>query len=171
MSKTVRWWAAGAAVLAVGGLLYVAGAGVAGGGGGVKGDVAKKLESVEEVMDLFKTKKKGGYPITGFKDTEGIESVLRVLGRDGPKNAAKDAPMVEEMGYVTAAIAEIAHAKAPTKDQGKKLRKDWLQWSKDMEEGALELSKAAQGTGASAVKTAAAKVNASCNNCHAVYRQ
>jgi cytochrome c556 len=40
-----------------------------------------------------------------------------------------------------------------------------------MEEGALELAKAAQAKGAQDVKTAAAKVNAACNNCHAVYRQ
>ena len=186
MTSKVRLWVAGVALAAVGVLLYSAGTGDAGKGGPEdevtkiaaalkKGDkagaekmanaYAKKLEELHEVMDLFKTQKKGGYKIAGLKESEGIESHLRVVARDAPKAAGG---MYEEIGNVTGAIALIAQAKAPAKDMGKKLKKDWVQWSKDMGEAAAEL---AQAKGATAVKTAAAKVNASCNNCHAVYRQ
>ena len=36
------------------------------------------------------------------------------------------------VAYRIAGIAAVSLAKAPTKDQGKKLVKDWVEWSKDM---------------------------------------
>jgi Cytochrome C' len=189
MNKVHMWMTV--AVLAALGLAYVAGPTSAGGEDdprGVveriaaavkKGDMdgakkmagayAKKAESVEEVMDLFKTKKKGGIGF-GNKPTDGIESKYREVARDGAKGLSADASKYENMAYITVAIGLIAEAKVPEKDAGKKLRKTWLQSSQDMQEGALALAKAAKSKTAADVKTAAARVNAACNACHSDFR-
>ena len=182
---------AAAAVLAVAGLVYAAGAGE---GGGLKGDVrkiaaalkkgdkagaemqakatAKKVEELADLMHLFKLRTKQGLGVgekAGPKN-DGIEAKLREIGRDAPTGIAKDAAGLEQMGYDTAAIGLITEVMAPAKDQGKKLRKDWIEWSKDMQESSLALAKAAKAQGAQDVKAAAVKVNNSCNACHSVYR-
>jgi len=188
--KNVRIGMAAATVAAVLGMSYLASEGSAGDSKEVnaaidkivaalkKGDMpgaksaaneAKKFD-LEEVMDVFKIKKKGGRAWPGAKETDGIEAKYREVARDGDKNAAKNAAMYEEIALTTAAVGLIAEAKAPEKDSGKKLRKNWVQWSQDMQEGAHALAKAAQSKAAAEVKSAATKVNNSCNACHSDFR-
>jgi hypothetical protein len=137
--------------------------------------VSKEIGELYEAMDLMKPRTKGGYgvgPKKGAIMPDGIEQMLLKIGRDAPTpgfmNKSSDA--LEEMGHRIAAIAEISIAKAPTKDQGKKLVKDWMEWSKDMRDSALELAAASKAKSGANVKTAASKLNNACNSCHTVFR-
>lgn len=133
-------------------------------------DLSKKFEEVDEVMTLFKLRAKHGLGIARAPQpkNDGIEAKLREIARDAP--IAKDAEVIEEMAYLTAAIAEITALRAPEKDSGKKKRSDWINWSNEMRDAAMALAAAAKAKGGQEMKTAAAKVNNSCNNCHSVYR-
>jgi hypothetical protein len=137
--------------------------------------VAKKIEEVVEAMDLLKPRKKGGYGVgekPGAIVPDGIEQMLIKIGRDAPAKGTlnKDADAYEQMGYRTAAIGLIAHAKTPAKDMGKKTRKDWMTWSNEMVEVSLQLAAAAKAKSPADVKSAAAKLNNNCNSCHTVFR-
>jgi cytochrome c556 len=69
-----------------------------------------------------------------------------------------------------AAIAEVAHAKPPEKDEPKKKKKDWMEWSDDMKKSALALADIAKTKKPVEIKTAVATLNANCNTCHAVFK-
>jgi hypothetical protein len=194
----LRSWTAIAAVAAALALVYAAGRGVAGDGKGMRGEVEKiaaalkkgdmdsaksmaeavgksvkadsRDDKLEELMDLYKPKKKGGIAWTGAKDTDGIELKVREVARDGPKNIAKDAAVMEEVAYTTAAIGLITEAMPPATDSAKKTKKNWLDFSKQVHEGAVALAKAAQSKSAAEIKTATTKVNNACNACHADFR-
>jgi hypothetical protein len=189
--KKVRVCVAVLALAAVFGLVYSAGVSIAGGDKGPKTDVepivaaikkgdmstaktlaakvAKKYDTVEDVMDLFKTKKKGGWS-PWPKETDGIELKIREIARDGLKSIT-DAPKVEESAQIALAIGLIAEAKAPEKDTAKKSRKEWMQHVQDMQAGSQALAKAAQAKGAADIKKAATQLNNSCNACHSTFRQ
>src|SRR5581483_1172970 len=102
--RSMRSWRAGLAVLAVGGLVYLAGQGLAGGSklapdvrkiadavkGGDKASAetmakaaSKKAEELGDVMHLFKNRNKGGLGIgpTAQAKSDGIESKLRDVAR------------------------------------------------------------------------------------------
>ena len=137
--------------------------------------LAKKVDDFGEVMDLFKPRKKGGYGVgemPGAITPDGIEQMLLKIGRDAPAagTLAKNAAAFEQMGYRIAAIGLVAHAKAPTANQGKKTVKDWNSWSDDTVTGGLALAAAAKAKGAQDVKTAASKLNNACNSCHTIFR-
>ncbi len=189
--KKVHVWMTAAAVAAVLGLVYAATSGAAGEGGDVKevvakiataikkGDkdgarklaetYAKKADSVEDAMDLFKKKDKDGIGFgSGPKETDGIEVKIREVARDGAKNYAKDAARYEAMGYNAAAIGMIADVMTPKKDIGQKTVKGWKMAIADQQEAALALAKAKS---AGDVKTAATKLNNACIACHAEWRK
>jgi hypothetical protein len=137
--------------------------------------LAKKVEEMEELMEVFKPRKKGGIGVgdkPGAITPDGIEQKLLALGRDAPSPTAlgKEAAALEEMAYAIAAVAEVTKAKAPKQNMGKKTVKDWNTWSDDMREAAVKLAEASKAKGAQDVKTAASKLNASCTNCHSVFR-
>src|SRR6185369_11522326 len=123
MSKHVRFCGVGALAVAVGALMY--GVGNAGDDAAVKAAVlkiadalrkgdkeaaatqaealAKKVEKLEDVMNLFKPRKKGGLGVgkAGVVTPDGIELKLITLGRDAPAGAAmaKEGPALEDMAY------------------------------------------------------------------------
>jgi hypothetical protein len=186
--KKVRVWTAAAALTAALGLIYGADSGAAGEGkdaaaavekiaAAIKsGDMsgAKKMAQaatkydLEDVMDVFKVKKKGGRGWTGCKPTDGIEAKIREVARDGDKSATKNAATYAEIAPVIAAVMMIAEAKPQGGDSGKKLKKNWLQWSGDVQHGAEALAKA---KAPAEVKTAMTKMNNACNACHSDFRQ
>lgn len=137
--------------------------------------VSKKIEELYEAMDLFKPRKKGGFGVgdkPGAINPDGIEQMLIKIGRDAPAKGTlnKDAAAYEQLGYRTAALGLIAHARTPAKDMGKKTRKDWMAWSDEMVDAGLMLAAAAKAKGPAEVKSAAAKLNNACNSCHTVFR-
>jgi Cytochrome C' len=138
-------------------------------------EIAKKTE-LEDVMDLFRLRAKKGLGVgdrPGAVTPDGIEALIMNLGKRELRKdqLAAESKDLARAAYVTAAIAEIAENKCPVeRKQGEKDPKSWRSWAKDMRKNALELAKASQSRNAKAVKTAATKVNSSCNACHAVFR-
>lgn len=135
---------------------------------------AKKLDSLEEVMHLFKPRKKGGLGVgkPGEVTPDGIELKIVQMKRDAPTPTTlkKEAAALEEMGYLTAAIAAITKHAAHTNDKAKKGGKDWIEWSVEMQEASVKLAQAAKAQGGQELKTATSKVDGACNACHSKYR-
>jgi hypothetical protein len=134
--------------------------------------VAAKAE-IEDVMHLFskKTPKGGGFGV-GTQPNSGIELKINELGRRpiAKDKLAKESPDLIRMAYQAAAIGDIAHAKPPEKDEGKKKKSDWLKWSGEMKDSAVKLADTIKGKDPMAIKTAATKLSASCTACHEVFR-
>jgi cytochrome c556 len=194
MVNSMWSWKLGLGLVTAGALVYVAGTGYAGADKKFGADIrkiadaiksgdksaaedlakktAKKAEELGDIMHLFKLRNKGGLGIgaTPLAKSDGIETRLRDIARDAPSNMSKDGPLLEQMGYDTAAISLVTKAMAP-KDMGKKKSSDFKKWSDDMYETSVTLAKAAKAGGAQDVKGAAAKVNASCNSCHSIFRE
>jgi hypothetical protein len=136
--------------------------------------IKKKYEDLNTVMHAYKPKEKGGIGtgIPGLGKGDGIELKLNNLGRRALAKAAlqKEAAQLVKMGYINAAIAEIAEHYAPAKPKAGKGAKDWKQHSADQKKAARELIAAAQAGDSARVKTAANNINNACNNCHADFR-
>ena len=138
--------------------------------------IAKKSE-LEDVMGLFRLRTKKGVGVgekPGIIKPDGIEAQIMNLGKREPRKdqLATEARDLARAAYITAAIAEIAQSKCPVESkQGDKDPKSWKTWSDDMHKAALDLAKAAEGHKSKDVKTAANRLNSSCNACHAAFRE
>jgi hypothetical protein len=133
---------------------------------------------LEDAMGLMQLRKPTGKkPVFGFespstpRNQDGIEPKLNALGKkiDASKVGAESEALVQ-MAFRVKAIAEIAKAKTPQKDEGAKKRKDWIEWAGDMEKSAQDLADAAKSKDAEGVQKAAKKLNSACNNCHGTFR-
>jgi hypothetical protein len=139
--------------------------------------LAKKIEEVADVMDLLKPRGDGGLGVgtkAGAITPDGIEKKLIDMTGKHPvaqAQAASQADALARMGVEVAAVAEVAQHKCPVpKKEGPKDPKDWQTWCQDMRQGGLDLADAAKSKDAAKIKTAASKLNSSCTNCHAVFR-
>jgi soluble cytochrome b562 len=149
-------------------------------------DQAKKLaetvaknNDLEDVMHLMskrdpagKAKVFGVGKKPGAVTPDGIEAKVQNMGKRAlpQKQIDKEASDLTEMAYRIAAIAEVAHAKPPEKEDAKKKKKDWMEWSSDMKKTALQVAEAAQAKKPTEIKNAVAKLNTVCNTCHGVFR-
>jgi hypothetical protein len=194
MKKLLCLGSVGVAILAIGVWLFVAGQGGAAQDAALKDgvlkvaatlkkgdsaaadkqatDLAKKVEDLADLMELFKTRAKGGIGVgskAGVVVPDGIETKLVAMGRDAPASSTlkKESAALEEMGYVVAAMANITKKKPVAKAK----TKEWNTWCEDMATAGLKLSAAAKSQGAADLKAAATKINASCNSCHSTYRK
>ncbi len=136
--------------------------------------LAKDAE-LGDVMYLLLLRSKKGVgvgPEPGKITPDGIEAKLINIGkRPLPKaQIDKEGDAIARMALITAAVAEVAHVKAPEKNEGTKKRADWLMWAQEMRQASGQLNQAAKAKNPAGVKTAAAKVNSACNNCHGVFR-
>jgi cytochrome c556 len=140
-------------------------------------DVAKSND-LEDVMHLMskrdpagKAKVFGVGKKPGAVQPDGIEAKVQNLAKPkSQKQIDQESADLVDMAYRIAAIAEIAHAKPPEKEDAKKKKKDWMEWSGDMKKAAVQLADAAKTKKPAEVKTAAAKLNTACNACHGVFR-
>jgi hypothetical protein len=138
-------------------------------------DLAKKAE-IEDVMHVFSLRRSKGLGVGTTPDAikpDGIEAKIMDLAKKplDAKKLAEEADALVHMGYIAAAVGEVAHAKPPEKDEGKKKKSDWLKWSKAMNEAAKEFASAVKDKKSPAdVQKAALKLNASCTNCHTVFK-
>jgi hypothetical protein len=138
------------------------------------------LDDEADVMLPFKVVSKGGDGLSKNLQTNqklkgalnGIEEKIRALGQKQlPANRIKvEAGDLALMADKVAAIANLTHAWAPKNDNGKKKRQDWLDWSLEMRQHALDLAKAARKKDAAAVFDMAQKLNSNCTNCHGVFK-
>lgn len=134
--------------------------------------LAKKIEEIDEVMNLMRPRKgaKGGLGVgskPGAIQPDGIELKLVQMGRDAPSaaTAAKQAEALEKMAHVIAAIAEVSIARPD-----KKKPKNWIKYAKEMRDAAPKLAAAAKAKSPAELQKAAAAINAACNNCHTDYK-
>lgn len=137
--------------------------------------LAKKIDTLDEVMHGFKLRSKKGLgvgPKAGAVTPDGIELKLNALSRDSltPKQMEKEAKAIEQMAYLAAAINEVGLASTPKKDVGKKKKSDWINWSEGAIKTSKELAAAAKAMNIAGVKTAATKVNGFCNSCHTNFK-
>jgi Cytochrome C' len=138
-----------------------------------------KSHDLDDVMNLMskrdpagKAKRFGVGKKPGAITPDGIEAKIQNMGKKPlpQPQIDKEAPDLVEMAYRVAAIAEVAHAKPPEKDEPKKKKKDWLAWSGDMQKKALSLAEAAKAKKPTEIKNAIATLNSTCNECHGVFR-
>jgi soluble cytochrome b562 len=138
---------------------------------------AKNLDDLGDVMNLMKKRMKngdGGFGVgpkpTGKPD-DGIEARIQNWGKKAPTkdDISKDKDAFLQMVNRTTAIGEIALAKPPKAAPGKN-PKDWKDYSEEMIKQSRELGKAVEAGDPKAVKEAANKLNASCNDCHGKFR-
>lgn len=138
--------------------------------------LAKKIDGIDEVMNLMRPRKKGGKGDLGVGDKpgataplpDGIELILHAMGRDAPSQQAteKHAAALEKMAHVVAAIAEVSIA-----SPDKKRPKEWVRYAKEMKEAAPKLAEAAKSKSPAELKKAAAQINAACNRCHSDFKK
>jgi hypothetical protein len=148
-----------------------------------KGDLegAKKAakdlskEDLDSVMHGFKLKKQKGIGLVKLKDTailDGVEWAINGIadGKVTANTMKKESAALTRAGYVTQAIALVAVAKTPEKNDGKKLVSDWKEWSGNMVTGAQEFATAAKAQDTVALKKAANKLKQSCDSCHPIFK-
>jgi hypothetical protein len=141
-------------------------------------EVAGNIEDVEPAMHIFKLRV-GKNPGVGVgtkaqKITpDGIEDMIRELAQNpkGKDQLQKEAKALEQLGYRTAAVMEVALQKVPEKDNGNATRKLWIESATTARDAALKLAKAAHDMDANAVMTSASKANTACTNCHTEFKQ
>lgn len=134
------------------------------------------LASLEPIMHGFKVRKKGGFGVgktPGAVTPDGIELKINELQRDGVTATAlaKQAEAIEELAYVSAAIAEVAKHLETKEFKGKMSKKDFVALAERMADGAYKLAGAANKKGAAEIKSAAKLVNEACNACHSQFRK
>lgn len=140
---------------------------------------ALKQASLLDLMDLFKLRTSEGLGV-GPRPREikpdGIEAKLRelALGKQpyDPKRLEAEAEHLARMAYIVAAVAESTQGKptARARKEADGLRK-WQQWSGAMRRSAVELAGAVRAKDLQGIRAAALRVNASCSDCHAQFRQ
>ncbi len=141
--------------------------------------IAKAFEETSDLMHLFRARNKGGIgwgraPLGPNPAEDGLEKKLQLLA--DPKkplaNVAKEAAAAEEAAHDLAAMAQLIRNKTPGKDgPAGKTKKAWNEWSEQMRDASLELAKAAGAKNAAGIAKAAAKVNSTCNACHAKFKE
>jgi hypothetical protein len=135
-------------------------------------EMAKK-DMLEEVMNMFKPRAKGGLGFNPKDDAkkDGIELKLQNIARTAPakmdlQNQTAD---YNRMIEVIQAVAEVA-SYAPAPKGGKKGPKEWKQYSDELKKGLKELGDSVKSGDPAKVKAAANNVNSACNNCHTDFR-
>src|SRR5262249_2191096 len=136
---------------------------------------ALKKENLDDVMNLFKLRKSGGFGVgntPGAVTPDGIElKIINLAKKTVAGDLKTQGDAIAEAAYRAAAIAAVAIHKCPVeKKKGEKDPKDWEKWSKGMKDAALELATAAKAKDAKKVEDAAKKLNNNCQQCHGVFR-
>ena len=137
-------------------------------------ELAKKAD-LEDVMNLFKPRAKGGLGFNPKDDAkkDGIELKLQFLAKTAPAKMEleKQAADYNRLIEVAQAVAEVAtYAKVPKPQTAGKGPKDWKQYTDDVKKGLKELGDSVKSGDPAKVKTAAGAVNTACNNCHTDFR-
>jgi hypothetical protein len=144
------------------------------GGKKLAAEWAKKVET-KDLMSLFKPRDKKGLGVgakAGEIKPDCIETKLRELATFPmeEKQVAMEADALRTMAFRSVALAEVIAAKCPDKDNGKKKRKDWLEWTEELRLAALEMATAAKDKSAGTINNAAVKMEKACQKCHEAFR-
>jgi hypothetical protein len=142
-----------------------------------------KDKDPDDIMSCFKpryVKIKGNNVIVGIGlgnkpgaiTPDGIELKINAIVRDGITKELldKERGALVRAGYVTQAVAHFAIHKPPEKDEGKKTKAVWKEWSQNMLTTAEEFTAAAKSGGAAELKKAANNLKNSCDGCHVIFK-
>jgi hypothetical protein len=135
--------------------------------------IRKKYEELNPIMIVFKPPHRGGLSAGPREKDDGIEKKLHMLAKRelSEKELEKARGDLVKAGWVSVAVARITHAYAPPEKKGEdRGPKEWRLDLEAMEKASKRLIDAAKAGDPAAVKKAATAVNASCNNCHTVFR-
>jgi hypothetical protein len=122
-------------------------------------DIKKAVEELGDAMVVFDKTEKGG---------EGLERDLLILGQQKkPFTAAQMSDKHLLLANKAALIAEVARA---FDDLAKNQKKDWLKWTDEMRQGAIDLAGAVKAKNNKGIKTAINKLNSACFDCHGKFR-
>jgi hypothetical protein len=123
-----------------------------------------KHEELNHIMTGYKPRAKEGIGVGPPGPGDGIELKLHNLGKRALPKAQlqKEKADLIKVGHINAAIAEVTAAYTPRRNAA-----DWARFSADMKMASLGLVAAAKQGDPAAVRAAAARVNKSCNDCHA----
>jgi hypothetical protein len=140
--------------------------------------LAKKYKDLGPFMKLFKERTaKGGLGVgkkAGAIQPDGIEAKIKALAKKVPSTAEleEQSDALIRMTEVTIAIAEVTKHKCEVdKKVGYLDPRDWNRWSEDVQQSSRELAEAVTARDGGRVKAAAARLSASCNSCHRIFRE
>jgi cytochrome c556 len=143
-------------------------------GKGSAEEIAKSAD-LGDVMQAFKPRSKGGLGIGPTADAikpDGIEQKLIDLGKSkkglSKLDLAKQSDALAKAAEVTGAISQVTLLYADK--EGKKNPTKWKQFAGDMKKASADLATAARQSDGDGIKKAVNKLNASCNDCHADFR-
>jgi hypothetical protein len=133
---------------------------------------------IEYIMYQFKPRaRSGGLGVGKLTDKITPDAIeLKIMAMADPKKKLSAGEITRlqaayiEMAQRTAAVAELTHVYTPKEKKPGKDPKDWTKFTEDMQKGSKELIEALKKKDEKAVFTAAGKLNASCNDCHAIFR-
>jgi cytochrome c556 len=137
-------------------------------------DARPLIADAMDAMNHLRQKKNGGDGIhpdlqtSGpLKNLNGIEEKIRTLAKRKLTDTAlnKSAKEMVLLGYRTAVLAEVVNDFAP----GQKT-KQWRDFSAQMRDASINLAQASQKKDAAAIFKAGSRLDASCNDCHKVFR-
>jgi hypothetical protein len=141
--------------------------------------LAKLPEDIGDLMNLMKTKGKGGEGIPPalqsnirLKGTQnGIEEKVRELAKKklAPARVGLEADELALLGYRLAVMAELTDLH-PAPRKGGATPKDWHDLSAQMRDTGVELALAAGKKDAEAIFKVSGKLNSSCTQCHSLFR-
>jgi hypothetical protein len=144
--------------------------------------LAGKVDEIAPVMDLMKPRADGGLGVgasAGKITPDGIEKKLLAMAKDAAAmkplaggQLKEQAEALARMAEEIAAIADVAKLKCPVKKkEGDKDPKAWAKWCDDMHQTALEFAEVARAKDAAKLKGMTLKLNGTCTECHAAFRE
>jgi hypothetical protein len=142
-------------------------------------EVLKKWQ-IKFTMRLFKLRMSKGFGVgdkPGAIKPDGIERKVEALADEEldaiKTQLPKESAALEQAGYRMAAIASVAQAFTPEKDDPKEKKKTVKRWKDNAEllrDAALKFAEAAKAKDGAALQKAALQAQKSCVQCHDGYR-
>jgi hypothetical protein len=149
-----------------------------GGAGKTSHDLGQYLDDLGELMNAYRTKKKGGEGLPTTLQTtaplktskNGIEEKLVYLNRKkmAKPALAKEADELALLGYKFAADGALTATFAKAQPKG---AKEWRELSVAMRDGGIALAEAARKKDADGVFRAANILDSACTRCHNEFRK
>jgi hypothetical protein len=129
--------------------------------------LGKRYEDLSALKVIYKARQRGGIGF-GPRPTYGIEQKIIDVTKKvlSPADLKKESAELVRLAHINIVLAEATRAHTPAKDFSRMTPKLWIQYVGDMKKASQDLIKAVKASDAKGVKTAATRLNTSCNECH-----
>ena len=142
--------------------------------------VLGKYSDISELMNLLKTKSKGGEGLAPALQSNirlkgalnGVEEKIRALAKKklSEDRIGTEAEELSLLGYKLAVLGDITIFYSQGAKKGKGTAEEWNRLCNAMRDDSLSLATAAAKKDAQATFKAADKLNSTCTECHSVFR-